>query len=344
MAKKQVSSNLFSLEDFFQTEKMIIPFSPSIDLIAGGGLVEGTWNIFVGEPKVGKTTAIMHFAAKCQRPEYGGRKVFYCNIENRFKKRDAYSIPGLDVSKFFVISSSKEEKDEEGETTAGKILSAEQHLTELYDCLKDNPGSIGIVDSESALCTEAEMAGAMNEMQRADGAKLMSKFIRKVSPIINVNNNIILSVRHIMSNPGGYGAPTKEKGSNAGSYQVDFKLRAEKKEKWEVNEKPIGQIVTWRLETGYLDGAIPSTSIKSYIRYGFGIDESYELMQLGIDFALIEKSASWYQCIFGKNHPELGDWTDKSAKFQGEEKLYQFLKANPNWFNALNSDLKKLLK
>ena len=50
----------------------------------------------------------------------------------------------------------------------------------------------------------------MNKMQRADGAKLLAKFCRKVANVIPVNKNIVIGITHLMGNPTGYGAEFKE--------------------------------------------------------------------------------------------------------------------------------------
>ena len=71
-----------------------IPVSPSLDIILNGGVPEGSFMIFTGQPKCGKTTTSLDFAATAQRPEYAyqgfkeGREVYYLNVEGRLKKID----------------------------------------------------------------------------------------------------------------------------------------------------------------------------------------------------------------------------------------------------------------
>jgi len=340
MAKK-TESNFLPISFILNQKKQVVPFSPSIDILTGGGLVEGTWNIFVGIPKGGKTSSILHFCKQAQKKENGGRKVFYANIEGRLSVRDLETAD-LDPELFFLISSTPEEKDADGNVTKpAKILTAEEYLTICEEALQDNPGCVLVIDSESMLVTNAEMIGGMDDMQRADGAKLMAKFARKVSNLISINNNIVLSVRHVSSNPTGYGAPIKEKGSFAGMYQCQMKMQIKSVEKWVVQEKQIGQIINWVLISGYLDNAIPNSTISSYLRYGQGIDELMEVVEMGINFGLIEKpeKGAWLTCHFLK---EVG-LNDKEIKFQGQDNCMKFFKENPKYQKILRDKIKELL-
>ncbi len=103
-------------------KNVIIPISPSLDIVLNGGIPEGSFVVLTGQPKCGKTTTSLDFAATAQKPEYKGalkdtREVYYLNIEGRLKKRDLEGIPGLNLDKFHVIGSQQ-----------GKILHAEEYL------------------------------------------------------------------------------------------------------------------------------------------------------------------------------------------------------------------------
>lgn len=174
-------------------KSVVIPVSPSLDIVLNGGIPEGSFVVFTGQPKCGKTTSSLDFAATAQKLEYAhssfkdGREVYYLNIEGRLKKRDLEGIPGLNLDKFHVIGSQQ-----------GKILHAEEYLQIAEKIINEVPGSVVIIDSYSALCTEAEITSEMDKMQRADGAKLLAKFCRKVANVIPVNKNVvILSLIHI---------------------------------------------------------------------------------------------------------------------------------------------------
>jgi len=305
----------------------IIPVSPSLDIILNGGIPEGSFVVLTGQPKCGKTTTSLDFAATAQRPEYkgdlkDGREVYYLNIEGRLKKRDLEGIPGLNLDKFHVIGSQQ-----------GKILHAEEYLQIAEKIINEIPGSVLIIDSYSALCTEAEITSEMDKMQRADGAKLLAKFCRKVANVIPVNKNIVIGITHLMGNPTGYGAEFKEKSGQAIAYQTDIKLRAKTFKPWTLSADSIqvGQEIEWQVICSALGP--PGGNITSYLRYGQGIDKYMEAIVLASDMGLIHKGGAWYTLTSIEDKP----------KFQGTEKVRIYLLENTKAYNDLVKSIKETM-
>jgi recombination protein RecA len=304
---------------------LTIPVSPALDIVLNGGIPEGSFVVFTGQPKCGKTTSSLDFAATAQQKEYAhstfkdGREVYYLNIEGRLKKRDLEGIPGLKLDKFHVIGSQQ-----------GKILHAEEYLQIAERIINEIPGCVLIIDSYSALCTEAEITSDMDKMQRADGAKLLAKFCRKVANVIPVNKNIVIGITHLMGNPTGYGAEFKEKSGQAIAYQTDIKLRAKTFKPWvlSADSTQIGQEIEWQVLCSALGP--PGGQITSYIRYGQGIDKHTELINLASDMGLIHKGGAWYTITSVEDKP----------KFQGVEKVRQYLLDNPAIYDSLYSLVK----
>lgn len=316
---------VLSANSVLDTKVMNIPISPSLDIILNGGVPEGSFVIFTGQPKCGKTTTSLYLAGNAQQPEYGygsfkdGREVYYLNIEGRLKKRDLEGIPHINKDRFHIIGSQQ-----------GKILHAEEYLQIAEKIINQVPGSVVIIDSYSALCTEAEITSDMGKMQRADGAKLLAKFCRKVANVIPVNKNIVIGITHLMGNPTGYGAEFKEKSGQAVAYQTDIKLRAKKFSPWKVGKEDtqIGQEVEWQVVTSALGS--PGGNIVSHLRYGEGIDKHMELFSLAVDIGLINKGGAWY------TFSSLPD----SPKFQGAEKARDFLLSKPEVYKDLWDQIK----
>ena len=310
------------------SELLTIPISPSLDVVLGGGIPEGSFVVLTGQPKCGKTTLSLHFAARCQEAKYNGelckdgREVYFFNIEGRLKKRDLEGIPGLDLDRFHVIGSEP-----------GKILSAEDYLSIAEKTINNVPGSVVILDSYSALCTEAEITSGMDKMQRADGAKLLAKFCRKVANVVPVNKNVVIGITHLMGNPTGYGAEFKEKSGQAVAYQVDVKLRASRFSPWEIAGTQIGQTIEWQVITSALGP--PGGRIESYLRYGEGIDELTELIVLGTDLGIIQKAGAWMTLSFVEE--------EEKPKFQGIEKCRIALLENPQFRESLQNSIKGFL-
>lgn len=270
------------------------------------------------------TVTSLCLAANAQKPEYGGRNVYYLNVEGRIKPRDLLGIPGLNKDKFHIIGSEQ-----------GNILTAEKFLQIADRIINEEPGCVVIIDSYSALCTETELTSDMDKMQRADGPKLLAKFCRKVANVIAVNKNIVVGITHLMGNPGNGHAEWKEKSGNAIGYQGDVKLRAKFHTAWKLTPdgNPVGQEVHWTAQWSAL-GA-PGGEAVSYIRYGQGIDTYQEVIELGINLGLIDKAGSWYTLSY------LGD--AEKTKFQGTEKIRNFLLTNKEAYDKLGEEIRKML-
>jgi recombination protein RecA len=308
-------------------KSVVIPVSPSLDIVLNGGIPEGSFVVLTGQPKCGKTTTSLDFAATAQKPEYQGtlkspREVYYLNIEGRLKKRDLEGIPGLDLDRFHIIGSQE-----------GKILHAEEYLQIAEKIINEIPGSILIIDSYSALCTEAEITSEMDKMQRADGAKLLAKFCRKVANVIPVNKNIVIGITHLMGNPTGYGAEFKEKSGQAIAYQTDIKLRAKSFKAWTLSadSTQIGQEIDWQVVCSALGP--PGGNITSYIRYGQGVDKYMEAITLASDMGIIHKGGAWYTLSALPEKP----------KFQGTEKVRQYLLENEKAYHDLIKNIKETM-
>jgi len=321
--------------DFLKKKKRIIPIGPSLNLVTGG-IPEGSWVNFVGKEKCGKTTTALHFAAKCQQEKYGNKHIYYLDIEGRLKEMNI-SGAGIDKEKFTVIGSDED-----------KILSAQDYLNIAERILMNHKECVVIFDSYSMLCHEKEIQEGVGTSTRGGGALLLSQFCRQMAAVVPVKRNIVIGIVQLMANTSGYGAAVQEKGGNSIKYQVDVKLRCRKEEAWEEEGKRVGNMLTWEVECSAL-GIPPHQECISYIRYGKGIDEVKESIVLGTDLGLIEKAGSWFTCSFLQNHlTTLGieEWNEenkKRYKAQGEEKLYQLLKANPGWLEILEKDVNTML-
>jgi recombination protein RecA len=327
--KKDFGNNvILNANSIIDKTTITIPVSPALDIILNGGIPEGSFVVLTGQPKCGKTTTSLDFAATAQKEEYAlsePRNVYYLNIEGRLKKRDLEGIPHLNLDRFNIIGSQ-----------TGKILHAEEYLQIGERLINEDPGSVIIIDSYSALCTEAEITSDMDKMQRADGAKLLAKFCRKVANVIPVNKNIVIGITHLMGNPTGYGAEFKEKSGQAIAYQTDVKMRAKTFKPWLLgaDNTQIGQEVEWQTLCSALGP--PGGNITSYIRYGKGIDKEMELINLAVDIGLINKGGAWYTMSF------MNEGEEKN-KFQGTEKVRNFLLENPEIYTTLYAEVKKTM-
>jgi len=317
--KKKYGDVFFDVQDIIKKKTHIIPTTPKLDLALGGGIPEGSWVIISGKEKSGKSVMCLTLAGFAQMPEYGGKKIYYFDVENRIKPMTLAGIPNLDLDpkKIEFIRSKRE-----------NIISAENNLNIAEEILKTEPNVVVILDSASALCSEKEYTEDITSSARNPGPKLLSTFTRKLAPVIPVQDSIVIIIQHMIANTSGYGPAFMEDGGNKIKYQCDVKIRAKGYSKWEEDKKQIGQVVNW--DVVYSALSAPGQTVETYLRFGEGYDDVWELMELGVDTGLIEKGGSWFTLLF----------TGNAEKFQGQKKMRDFLKENPKILNALTAKIK----
>jgi len=303
---KGYESNILSGQFLIDNPKPILSVSPNLNLSFGGGIPDGSIMMISGKPKVGKSSLCLHLSKKAQEK---GKNVHYNDIECRLKKRDIEGIQGLDPNKINIIRSAK-----------GNILCAEKHLDIVDKITRDDPGSLIIMDSISQLYAEKQLDGDIGEVGRDPTKIMLSEFCKRLQGTVPINGNIIVMIVHLISNTSGYGNPWNESGGNKIQFAADIKMRCKNIEPWTVGsgekQRQVGQIVRWQIDTTALN-APPGRICKSYLRYGFGIDECAEIVDTGMELGLITKKGSWYRC------EALGD-----RQFQGQENFTENLREN----------------
>ena len=189
----------------------VLSVGPKLDIALGGGVPEGSLFIMTGPEKVGKTVTALTFCANAQK--HYERKVYYANIEGRLKKRDLEGITDLtlDSEKMQIIGS-----------TEGNILSAEKYLSIIDNIVHTQPGSLAIVDSFSALSSESELTGNLEDVQVMSVQKVLAKFCRRISNVLPINRVTVVGITHLMANVSRFGrGKTKvEKSGSALKYHI----------------------------------------------------------------------------------------------------------------------------
>ncbi len=283
--KKEFGKDIITDANTIIDEKeIIIPISPNINLITGGGVPVGSWMSTVGPCKYGKTTLALTLAANAQKPEYGNRIVFYGDVEGRLKKMNLNGIKGLDLNpeKFKIIRSTKE-----------KILYSADYLNIFCNLLRNYPRCVVIIESISALCDEKIAVGGIGTETRGAGQKLVSQFCDTMANVVRVGQSTVIGIIHLISNTSGYGKHLIEKSGLRWGYQSDVKLVAKSREfVLDSGGKTIGQKVKWICEHSALGP--PNGETDSYIRYGIGIDCEAELIDICETLGIVEKGGAWY--------------------------------------------------
>lgn len=309
-----------------RSSKKCLSVSPAYDLGLNGGIQEGSWTVMSGIPKVGKSSLTLQIMANGNKE---GRESIYINAENRLKE---YNLDGIhDLNKNMVHIIGSDDTD----------LAAEDFLNTLDQMIRmpKFKGCVCAVDSTSSLLPRAEMDADVSGMLRANLPKMLSHWIKKNAQVVVRNDIIMILITHYITNTSGYG---KQKVADCGvmvQYQADNRIDFSKVEPWEENGKKIGQKTQCEISCSAMGAS--GNSVVSYLRYGHGIDFTKETIELGESFGLIEKAGAWFTMPFLKNSPDFAASADQ--KFQGQQKVYDFVAANAAVSDLLKKELSVLL-
>lgn len=352
LVKKYGESAFISGDKLRECANPIVHVSPKLDLVLGGGIPGGSVVTLAGDPKCGKTVTSLHIGAKGQQV---GRPLYFLNVEGRIKPRDLDGIKGLDKEAMTIVRSYRD--DATGES---KILTAEEFLATAEDIIHNQPHAVVIIDSVSQLVASGELGKDIGEKSRAPGAGLLAQFTRKLSNVIPVNDIILIAILHFIANTSGYGKSKVASGGNKIKYACDIGLECKKfmfiregggeDDSEDSVKKAIGQKVTWvTTSTAF---AAPGQVTDSIIKYGIGIDEMTELVQLAIQFGFISKGGAWFKPVFlldampdkYQAHQKGKKIEDNVPSLQGEANLVGWLNENRDEYLALEKAMQSMLE
>lgn len=308
--------------DYVKTlRSKIIPVTPKLNIILGGGIPDGSFVIISGPPKGGKSSLSLQIAGNAQKipSDHGDRCVYYFDIEGRIKYRDLSGNKNLNLNedRFKLIQSK-----------SGNILTGDKFIDIAEKLINTRPGCVFILDSLSGICTQGRQEGNIGDRVRDDAPLLLSNFCKRISQVIAINQSIIIGITHRIANQGTGHQKWIEASGTKIQYQGDVKLACKYFRPWTTTDDvQIGQEVMWECVFSAL-GA-PGKETNSWLKYGEGFDETQELIDLGIDLGFITKGGAWFS--FGEN------------KLQGMDKLRGFLIENNESFNKLKEQIMSII-
>jgi hypothetical protein len=166
----------------------IIPTTLSLDIALKGGIVDGSVMTVSGVTGSGKTTLILHILANAQKL---GKKVFYCDVENRLQPELVATIEGLDAENLTIIRSTK-----------GNFLTAEKVLNIIEQIVTTEPESVVVLDSVAMLCPEVNQAVEHGEKKKMLSIpSMLYDFFRKMSQCLPAMGSSLILVTHLQANP-----------------------------------------------------------------------------------------------------------------------------------------------
>src|SRR5690348_16500433 len=270
--------------------------SLGLDIALGiGGLPRGRVVEIYGPESSGKTTLTLQVIAEVQRS--GGTAAFV-DAEHALDPTYAEKL-GVNI----------------GDLLVSQPDTGEQAL-EITDMLvRANAVDIVVVDSVAALTPKAEIEGEMGELQVGLHARLMSQALRKLTGNIKRSNTIVIFINQIRMKIGVmFGNPETTTGGNALKFYASVRLDIRRIGAIKSGEEVIGSETRVKVVKNKV--APPFRMAEFEILYGEGISRAGEIIELGVQQNLVEKSGAWYSY--------------KGKKIaQGKEGAREYLKQNP---------------
>ena len=284
--------------------------SLGLDIALGiGGLPKGRVIEIYGPESSGKTTLTLQVIAEVQRA--GGTAAFV-DAEHALDPNYAGKL-GVNIEDLLVSQPDN----------------GEQAL-EITDMLvRSGAVDVVVVDSVAALTPKAEIEGEMGEMQMGLHARLMSQALRKLTGNIKRSNTIVIFINQIRMKIGVmFGSPETTTGGNALKFYASVRLDIRRIGAIKNGEEVIGNQTRVKVVKNKV--APPFREAEFEIMYGQGISREGEIIDLGSENGIIDKSGAWYSY----KGERIG---------QGKENVRVFLKEHPDTARDIESQIREKL-
>lgn len=281
--------------------------SLGLDIALGiGGVPRGRVVEVYGPESSGKTTLALQIVAEAQKT--GGTCAFV-DAEHALDPVYAKKL-GVNVEELLI-----------SQPDAG-----EQALEIADTLVRSGALDVLVVDSVAALVPRAELEGDMGDSHVGLQARLMSQALRKLTGSISKSRTVVIFINQIRSKIGVmFGSPETTTGGNAlkfySSVRIDIRRIGQVKDRDEI----VGNQTRIKVVKNKM--APPFRVVECDIMYGQGISKMGEILDLGVNANLVEKSGSW----FSAEGTRIG---------QGRENAKQYLKDNPEMAELLENKIR----
>ena len=281
--------------------------SLSLDLALGiGGLPRGRIIEIYGPESSGKTTLALHVVAQAQKM---GGEVAYIDAEHAMDPTYAQAL-GVDINSMLISQPD----------------TGEQGLEITEQLVRSGAVDLVVVDSVAALVPRAEIEGEMGESFVGLHARLMSQALRKLAGCISKAHCIVIFINQLREKIGVvYGNPEVTTGGRALKFYASVRIDIRKVQTLKVGTDMIGSHTRAKVVKNKV--APPFREAEFDIMYGEGISKEGELIDLGVQLGLVEKSGSW----FSMGETRLG---------QGRDNAKNYFKEHPEEAQALETEIR----
>ena len=285
--------------------------SLGLDVALGvGGYPKGRVVEIYGPESSGKTTLTLHAIAEAQKK--GGIAAFI-DAEHAFDRYYAEDL-GVDVENLIISQPDN----------------GEQALEITDNLIRSGAIDIIVIDSVAALTPKSEIEGEMGDSKMGLHARLMSQALRKLTGSISKTKCTVIFINQLREKIGVmFGNPETTTGGNAlkfyASVRIDIRRSTQIKN---TNSEVLGNKTRVKVVKNKV--APPFKTVEFDIVYGKGISKVGEIIDLGVDFEIINKSGSW----FSYDETKLG---------QGREAVKNLLLDNPELMDELEQKIKEAI-
>lgn len=255
-----------------------------------GGVPRGRVTEIYGPEASGKTTLALHVIAEAQKA--GGYAAFV-DAEHAFDPRYAKNL-GINTDELLVSQPD----------------SGEQALEITETLIRSAALDVIVVDSVAALVPRAELEGEMGDSHMGLQARLMSQAMRKITGIINKTRTSVIFINQIREKIGVmFGNPETTSGGRALKFYSSVRLDIRRIGSLKQGSDVVGNRTKVKVVKNKV--APPFKEVEFNIMYGKGISRMAEILDMAVEFDIIEKRGSWYR--YGGE--PIGQGTDNAIEF-----------------------------
>ncbi|MCO7125934.1 recombinase RecA [Sporolactobacillus shoreicorticis] len=281
--------------------------SLALDIALGvGGYPRGRIIEIYGPESSGKTTVALHAIAEAQQ---GGGQAAFIDAEHALDPVYAEHL-GVNIDELLLSQPD----------------TGEQALEIAEALVRSGAVDIIVIDSVAALVPKAEIEGEMGDAHVGLQARLMSQALRKLSGAISKSKTTAIFINQIREKVGVmFGNPEITPGGRALKFYASVRLEVRRAETLKIGNDIVGNRA--RIKVVKNKVAPPFKQAEVDIMYGQGISQEGEILDIGADLDIVEKSGSWYSY----NNERLG---------QGRENSKLYLKEN----NPVKEEIKQRIR
>ena len=312
LEKTYGKGSIMKLGDQQVVEVEAIPTgSITLDIALGtGGLPRGRVVEIYGPESSGKTTLAIHAIAECQKQ--GGIAAFI-DAEHAFDRFYAESL-GVDTENLLISQPDN----------------GEQALEITENLIRSGAIDIIVIDSVAALVPRSEIEGEMGDSKMGLQARLMPQALRKLTATIGRTGCCCIFINQLREKIGVmFGNPETTTGGNALKFYSSIRLDI-RRSGAALKDKE-GNVVGNNVKVKVVKNKLaPPFRIAHFdIMYGEGISKTGELIDLGVDHNIVQKSGSWYSY-------------DNVKIAQGRDAAKQFMQDNPEVAHEIEEKIKAM--